>query len=176
MSLVSSQLFVVIAIVLLGVLFKSTSAVAVCTTLYLILATSLTVLVKWAANNFWLPRSWQTCLKVRHASTCYATICSIRQPCARLCVCVCVDGGAVIDGQHCADCTRMPRCGFLSDCGVARHRRWRGSNFHLVGCRWQRLGSDRGVFVLLPRCVRGLLVDGGVQAVPHHGASSVLLT
>lgn len=67
-SLVSSQLFVVIAIVLLGVLFKSTSAVAVCTTLYLILATSLTVLVKWAANNFWLPRSWQTCLKVRHAS------------------------------------------------------------------------------------------------------------
>ena len=68
MSLVSSQLFVVIAIVLLGVLFKSTSAVAVCTTLYLILATSLTVLVKWAANNFWLPRSWQTCLKVRHAS------------------------------------------------------------------------------------------------------------
>ena len=61
----SSQVFVVIAIVVLGVMFESVAAVVACGVMYFIIVAVVAVLVKWASNDFWLPRAWQLAVQVR---------------------------------------------------------------------------------------------------------------
>lgn len=69
--LASSQAFVVVAIIVLGVMFESVVAVVACGVMYILIVSVVAVLVKWAANDFWLPHAWQLAVQVSCNAVCW---------------------------------------------------------------------------------------------------------